>query len=811
MTEKPNGTIVCGPPGCGKTQYTILRIIHMIKTGALREQDALILCFSVKKAQEIRERLSEMGEKYGVGQLLDVKVINIHKQAIRALQELREYRFGKHNRLLQDLIRISGFAKHPKYQKLDKSLEFDELIRDYRDLLVLGDSEAIPKYQLIAVDELQILDSRLIEVLMLIVREAGLPQLILAGDSNQDIFHWQKKKHADLDSFRIVRESLEDVYDLRQTRQLKNRRGTIELTTFRQGFEDVVKSGIVVRPWHKLQSGPKPHIVLVADQQAQTRKLDEIVSETQAQNPGEGLKVLARFKWFLFPYQEYEEYNATTIHSALGSDADHVVWADMSNIDAEEHSEAIIRVAISRAKKSLTIISTESQENIIKWFEPGTYTLQNLQESKPRSSIKKNRKKIKKGRNKTLNNRRYSDSVRLTVHNDAVPFNPQLHNNTAPRKGWIKEERRWSTLNLGKDTKITDLTTYSVVRYMRKGGKCFYSFDFKSLDMLARNRFDEKQILEACRNEVINFFEGRIKTSAIMVSKIDLAAYFLCDAEQKRMLAKRLWELDKGIGKFKKRSGYLYTSEGIKSQVWVDDSLSVYDNHGTKASGITVSGYAPEKKPERNGSDMTEQVDNRLSCKGFRRDDLYKIEIRLRGQKVVKKRLGTNSVDELIENARNLPDMYHTLVSELGIVNDGKVLGFEYERQNEGVFRVKTERLAGDLVSEVGSAAGSETSITANKINGLVSVGQGRGGEVRGSGEVFSGGLLYYTWLPQNTPGMVKKRPVIVRSTRDSEFPIAQNRAFRSFEAGQTMQFESERLSGHNSLMLDINPVIDAI
>ena len=57
--------IVIGPPGTGKTTYLKNKVQELLKSGACRSQEIGYFSFTVKAAEEIRDRIvADFEEKY---------------------------------------------------------------------------------------------------------------------------------------------------------------------------------------------------------------------------------------------------------------------------------------------------------------------------------------------------------------------------------------------------------------------------------------------------------------------------------------------------------------------------------------------------------------------------------------------------------------------------------------------------------------------------------------------------------------------------------------------------------------------------
>lgn len=710
-------------------------------------EEVLILCFSRKKAEEIRNKTKERCFGHDKSECTRrIRVLNLHALAARFLREVKDYRFGHHNQNAHDLDRLLNPKKQPKYLRLDKNLEFSAMIQDFGQYLAAHSSSVIGKFKLIAVDELQILNEGHLIALLGVLKHAGLPELIIAGDSNQDIFHWHKKNGKPEDSYALLREALAGTYELVATRNLRYRRGTNEIAHFYQGFENIVETGVVVRPHRSAGPGSKPEVVLVEDRITQEKELQNRIKQISRVYPRESLMVVGRHKYVLAGCRHSEVCQAMTIYESLGSEADHVIWVGMSNMDAEIQLQSLIRVALTRARKSLTIISTDKASLVTRWFEPGTYDVINKQRVMRRSQGRKNLKKVWKGRNKTINNFGYLDSIVLSIAHEDIPFTPFISNNTKTRrKGMVEEERHWHTLNLAENTTVKDIPTYAVRRFMLKDGKCSYKFRFMSLAFLSLNKFNEKDILQACQNEIIEFFDGRIDSSAIRISRLDLASHFICSAEQKKMLRTRLYEVGGAVGRYRNRSVYNILEGGAKTQELSDSTETTYVNNGSKAEGVTVAAYDPAKKDSKSASTRINTENNRLANKKLNRQDMFKIEIRPQGLRTVKSWVGSNRLIDLIQGYRKIPGLYWEWATNLGIVEGDRVLGLNYDQKSWGGFR---------LVDDVENTALDDATVyktvvngaeVANKIRGQVDLGFGGRSVDNRSGLELKNYTLYYS------------------------------------------------------------------
>lgn len=719
MGNLAQAIFISGPAGSAKTGFMIKMITRKVFRSECSADEVLILCFSRQKAHEIRTKFKNNGSaKAKNARLNKIRVINLHSLVMRFMREETGYNFGHHNRIAQDVERLLKTKKNAKYPRMDKNLEFEAMINDFGQYLDAHGSSSLRKFRMVAVDELQILNESHLIALLGILKHANFPDMVISGDSNQDIFHWHKKNGSSQDSYVLLQEALAGTYNVTTTQNLNYRRGTTEMANFYQGFENVAESGVTVRPHSKAEQGHKPQIVLIEDQVSQERESHKVIEQIRLGHPDETCMVVARHKWLLEPHVARNVCEAMTIYESLGSEADHVIWLGMSNMDAEAALRPLIRVALTRARKSFTIISTDSAEQVTKWFQNGTYELTDKQQKTGLSQIRKNLKHIHKNRNKSLSKLGYLDSIELSIAHKDTRFAPFLsHNTQTKRKGIVEQEQHWKTLKLSEGTIFKDLPTYSIRRYMLKNGRCSYKFLFFSLAFLSMNRFTEREILQACLNEIIDFFDGRIDPDVIRTSRLDLAAHFICDPEQKNLLRTRLQSAGRSVGRYKKRSVFNISPNEKGTSHLTQDTQTTYVNHGSKAEGITIAAYDPAEKDLKINSKRINIDKNRISNKRLNRDDVFKIEIRSKGLRTVKSWFGSNLLTNLIQKSDKLPGTYKQWAAKLGVLDGTKVLGLNFEQKSRGGFRVLDGTEDGKYINRTAPDETKNEAEISNKIN----------------------------------------------------------------------------------------------
>lgn len=703
---KPIANLINAPPGSAKTAFMLKQIVRRIKQGKIKPKDVLILVFCNRKAAEINEKLralnSESGGKYRLNR---IKAFTFHAFASRNLKKQGDY-FGKHNRqdkqlrMLQQPDREDEIAQ----ESLDLPLEFSGMIKqlasDFAEDRITMDKQ----YRLIAVDELQVLKRPLVACLIGVLRQCNFPELILTGDSYQDLFSWNKTKDEEINGFVDLNEPLKKYYELRYPK-LHYRRGTPGLAKFYNGFEKVAGTNVSLQVHKSLlrkATGAsklyfaRPRLVLEQNKKRQIQRLEIEAEKLRSEYPNDSFLIIGRNKWINAESSDEIGKHFKTLHTSLGTEADHVIWADYSNGENPDELKAIIRVGMSRSKRTLTIISADPKATATKWFDPGTYELVDNQRKTPATSIRKNLKHIHKDRNKSLKKQTAIDSIDCRVSHEAAPFSPWFSHNRGAKQKWLRtHETPYRTLKLAEGTVLNDIPTYCVRAKICGDGKRSHSFQFRSLDFLRVNGYSDKDILDVVKNEISYWFEGRVDMQDVQISRIDLAGLYLCDEAQKAELVQQLAVSSAINSRFQKRSIMAFNERGQKFREVQPDSHSVYVNYGNKKAGLTILGYDPSKKPKSEEARRMNLEENRLAQKAYNRDDVFKIEIRTYG-KVVKSRFGTDSLAEIYETADGLRDKYLTMSQNLGVIDGDSVLGYKFTEKSRGVFEVEKSGRGGN-------------------------------------------------------------------------------------------------------------------
>lgn len=697
---KPIAHLINAPPGSAKTAFVLKQIMRRIKQGQVQPCDVIVLAFTTKKAGEIRQKLRTLNDNTNREyKLTKIKVKTFHAYALSLLIS-QGFVFGMQNSQDKQL----RILQEPENEK-EILAEAMDLPREYTGIKKLLAQRFAEKrihidtsYRLVAVDEFQVLDRTLIKCLVGILIQSKFPELLLAGDSCQDLYSWTKIGGEEINPFSDLIEPLKSHYLLKFP-VLHYRRGTSGLKEFYNGFERLLgmeefqhihKSLI-----RKARECPefyyaKPRLILEQDKKSQGKRLEVEMRRIRAEYPNDSVLTIGRNKWIAINHSKEVEESFKTIHTALGTEADHIIWADYSNGESPDALMGIIRVAISRAKKTLTIISTDPENSAIKWFEPETYELINKQRRTPVHPIRKNLKLVSKRKNKSQKKQTVIDSIDCRVSHESAPFNPRFNKNQYSANKWLwTHETRYKTLKLASGTTLADIPTYCIVVKICANGKRSHTFQFRSLDFLRRNGYSDRDILDTIKNEISYWFGGRIDMREVEISRIDLAGLYICDEEQKGELVQQLAYSKATKGRFQKRTMWAFNSKGDQFSEVQADSHSAYVNYGQKRAGITILGYDPSKKPRsKEARQMNLDQKNRLADRTYHNDDIFKIELRMHG-KTVESRLGTKSLSELFESTEGLVDKYMQLSQELGIMDGNSVLGFEFSRKSRGVFEVE--------------------------------------------------------------------------------------------------------------------------
>lgn len=738
--------LINAAPGSAKTAFMLKRILRRIKQGLVQPSDVIILAFSRKKAAELRQKLRSLnedtGRTYGLNK---IKVKTFHAYALWLLKSQGGY-FGMTNSQDKQL-RILQEPENEKEilaEAMDLPREFSQLVKLLAQRFAENRIKIDSNYKLIAVDEFQVLYRTLVECLIGILVQSDYPELLLVGDSGQDVYSWTKVGDEEINPFSDLIEPLKNRYVLKFP-ELHYRRGTPGIKELHNGFERLL--GEQIQRIHKslirkAEECPvlyyaKPKLILEQNKKSQRNRLEAEMGRIKATYPNDSIMSIGRNKWIAIDRSKDVEESFQTVHSALGSEADHIIWSDYSNGECSDVLKGIIRVAISRAKKTLTIISTDPESLAIKWFDPGTFELINNQRITPVYRRRKNLKLVHKDRNKSLKKQTVIDSIDCRVSHESAPFNPWLSRTQGSSNKWlIPHETTYKTLKLGSGTVLEDLPTYCIQAKIGKNGNRSHIFQFRSLDFLRRNGYSDRDILDALKNEISYWFDDRIDMREVEISRIDLAGLFICDAEQKAELVQQLAYSKATKGRFKTRTMWAYNAQRDKFSEVQPDSHSAYVNYGQTKAGITVLGYDPSKKPPSKETRQMNLDNNRLADRAYHNDDLFKIEIKLHG-KTIESRLGTKFLTELCESTDGLVDQYIQLSHELGIVDGNKVLGLEFSKKSWGVFEVKKSGNIDRSLAELALTPISKSAISANNSNAKHALSSGWGGRATISATEF--------------------------------------------------------------------------
>jgi AAA domain len=697
--EKPTALFIQGPPGSAKSGLQRKLVLRQVLQKKVAPAEVLFLCFSRKKSNEISQSIRKLAQSNPTYQeLKKVRVGNIHSLTHKILGQEIEYRFGSKNREQHELQAMMGNLESGKdsSETLNVTLEFDGMIEELTHLLAGERINFRNRIRLLVIDETQILSVSLLGLILHLCKQMGYPDLIVAGDQNQDLYSWVKNKQAKEGSIQALREVVKDTYDLRETRSLNYRRGTLAIATFLQGMEDKAGRGIqisLLKLAHKstlYSAGEAPKIVLLENKEKQRRFLQMKLREMRRRYPDDSVLVLARNNWVSNEISLIRGERFETIHSCLGTEADHVIWADFGEYDAPEIFEPLARVGGSRAKKTLTVVGTCPELHVSRWFKPTTFEMENRQRKTAVTPIRKNLKHISKDVKKSLQKLTLIDSLTLCVDHADAPFSPCIEHNFGDRSDRrTLQKSAYTTLRLKAGTKIEHVPDYSISMQMQKGGKRYYRFEFMSLNFLRLNGYSDKDIILTLSNEVAALFEGRIAMEKIRIGRIDLAGYFVCDEAQKRMLLEGVCAVSGSGLRFRKREIEPYDVDGDPEDTLSPDTAAAYANLGEKGDGIRILGYDPARKPPMSEKSGVETPDNYFAVRAYKRPDLFKIEHRILGKKKISTHVRISSVKELLGKVSELSAVYKALSVGLGLMEGNRACGIPILKQSKGVFWLK--------------------------------------------------------------------------------------------------------------------------
>ena len=265
--------IVIGPPGTGKTTYLKNKVQELLKSGACRSQEIGYFSFTVKAAEEIRDRIvADFEEKYTAETVkiafpyfstlhsLAYKRLRLRPDQImdesdyEALSKLTSHEYVNKMRKgngvdismptakseYQDIINLA-YAKYPDdgdrlikvfkermlnhygarktIEQMDADLAKFKLDRDkfeYVDFFThFIKQKSAPQLKYLFIDEAQDLSAQQWQVVDMLQKESGALETYVAGDDDQAIFRWAG---ADIEHFiQMAGDNRNTIIELKQS------------------------------------------------------------------------------------------------------------------------------------------------------------------------------------------------------------------------------------------------------------------------------------------------------------------------------------------------------------------------------------------------------------------------------------------------------------------------------------------------------------------------------------------------------------------------------------------------------------------
>lgn len=599
--------VIYGLGGVGKSFEITALIEENINKKILSQNDFLILTFD--------KRL----RKQYVG-----KSRHFNHTNIRTVHSLCYY-------VLKDLNQLpEKFMQKSPDEDNSSSLtnkDYDRLVSTFLSLqdldiaqVKIGEnvSSLFNDLKLIVCDEIQDFREDYIDVVRKIKKIGSNTKTVFSGDRHQRIYSFQDKHNKHKLSDVILNPSQyfgqEDfkIMVLRKNYRIEN----VEIQKFINDFlvkafntEEAYLYDIKLANSSKWKRKPIIHYF--------TKIQDEITyvqNEIEKVPIGLSIGILGRGKKDIEPYKRIfsgnQRVSISTVHEIKGGEKDYIFYVGF-NYDKEVDTEipTICFTAISRASKRLFITSSHPIGNEQKVFSEGTYELLSTQKALSKPYIIRNR--IIHNKNFTWKKIKDNnlDSLVLKVREEHCPFLPYI------KKLGTQQHKYQSVLRRKTEYGME----YSVKKH--HSSKAFY-FEFKDLNLLKRNSYSDIKIIYSCANEVLYFFDNRVKLDDINIHEVDLCKFIRFeDKEDIRTFFEDC--LEDRILESKHSSIMNEYKEEIRAKADMYHFFSVFDSslyvnhHSKKYESLTSVFYYPLNKENENKIHM---------------DNLYKIEMRARGR-----------------------------------------------------------------------------------------------------------------------------------------------------------------------------------
>jgi len=497
--------------------------------------------------------------------------------------------------------------------------------------------------KLITCDEVQDFRSDYIDVVKKVKDLSNEAQLIIAGDSHQQIYNFQNK-HSDY----LLSDILNEPKLIFDNEEYETRILTVNHRT-KNPYLDYFMNGFLIKNDNTTEeelytnlpdsfnnnevkeSRKMPLIKQFTNREEELKYVDQEINKINKDK--NTVAIISRNKNTLLSYISYRNNNirVETIHKVKGQEFNYIFFVGFNyNPESDPEIKTICYTAISRAKKKLIITSSFPNKNIFEVFEKGCFIYRNVQRKICKSFLI--RKKIKQNKEITINKMKGTclDSLGFKVKAERCPFLPYIKKEKTKQKKWASSKR---VIN-------KDGFEYSIDFHHSHQ---IYYFHFWDLDILKRNNFSDSQKVDYCINIVINFFDERVNLEDIILYRLDLFNLLqLIDEESYYRISKLLF--DKCINS-KHKSILTQDKKSYKTNNdfniirFSKGSETIYINHHkNEYENLTTAIYNPKYKENENKI----QIDN-----------LIKFEMRGKG-KFLSRGIGFKGKEP---NARNLHNL----------------------------------------------------------------------------------------------------------------------------------------------------------
>ncbi len=633
--------VLLGLGGVGKSLALTQMVEYEIKQGNLRQYEFLILTFDKRLSKSYLNKSHYFNKN---------NVKTVHSLCYSVLRDMG---------LLP--LQFAGMNEEEHSKDL-KSKDYDELISLFlglRDDDIAGLTRGkmlnttFSEMKLILADEIQDFREDYMAVIKKLKRVGNSTGVIIAGDRHQRIYGFQDK-HGKFPLSNVINEPSSlygdesyEVQYLTTNHRVKNP----EILKFINEFV-VNTSGTEKEYLYDLSVGEKSkwkrkpivyYFTNMKEEQTYIEKEIESVSE------GFSIGILGRSKKDIEKYEKVYRENprvsVSTVHTMKGDEKDYIFYVGFHyDVESDPEITTICYTAISRASKRLFITSSYPMGNEKKVFTDDTYEFHSTQRDLSKPFLIRN--KIEKNKNLTWNKIKdnYIDSLELKVKVKDCPFLPYI------KKEGTTQYRYQSILRTVSDYWME----YSIS--LHHSAKAYY-FKFKDLNLLKRNGFSDTKVIQACINELLQFYDNRVRIEDIMVNRVDLCRFIRFDREE---------DIEKGIipliekmieeGRYSSILNERKREIGNASDLYhyfslLHDTLYV-NHHKDRYSSITSCLYYPKNK----------ENENRIHI-----DELYKIEMRARGSFLDRKMAldGDRRVLNLLDKSERgeLEDLFYNWVS----------------------------------------------------------------------------------------------------------------------------------------------------